>query len=152
MNTLNLSIVNTPLLTYKLIISLIFLFIASISDFKYLKIPNKLTYSFLFLPIIFHLLGDPIKKSNIIGLVVGFFIVFIPAFITGTPMGGDIKSVSGLGFLLGPQAVIQVFFIAIMVGLPISIIHRLMLKKKEPLPFAVLLLVSFMLITLINTF
>lgn len=139
-----------PLIEIKLVISILFLLMAAITDYKTLKIPNWLTYSLISSVVILNFAGAPINKEQVIGLVLGFSIIFITAFIQGSPMGGDMKLVAGIGFLLGHKLMLQVLLISLLLGIPISLIHRYAIKDKKPLPFGVLLFIGELLIVLLN--
>ena len=54
--------------------------------------------------------------SNIGGLVIGFLILFIPAFIKNHPMGGDIKMTAVLGFWIGITPMMGVLIVGVILN------------------------------------
>lgn len=133
-----------------IIFMLIFLFltIASYFDFKYKKIPNKLNLSFF----IIRLVLIPILKfniNNIWGLLIGFFIIFIPAMIVNKPMGGDIKAMTVLGFYLGSYSIVVLLFLIVLIGLLYFVINNYIFKRKNEVPFAPFFLIAHLLLGLV---
>lgn len=85
---------------------------AGIFDIRTLKISNRFNKVFLLTGLLFMgagLIGAlpawipslSIGWTNIGGLIAGFLILFIPAFVKNHPMGGDIKMTAVLGFWIG---------------------------------------------------
>lgn len=138
---------------YGLII-FVYLLLAAIFDYKNLRIPNKLQITFLIVRGLMMFFGYEINKENIIGAIVGFLIVFIPAFIMNSPMGGDIKLVSILGLYLGIEKLLILIGITLVIGIPIMIYSRINKDKNEEkmYPFAVILFVGYLVFCLIRIF
>ena len=109
-----------------LLILLGFVVWAGVFDFKHLKITNRLNQVFLATGLALMLvhflenhLGLPtwipslaFGWSNIGGLIAGFLFLFIPGFIKGHSMGGDIKHVTVLGFWIGFDPLLLVLIVA----------------------------------------
>lgn len=120
---------------------LIFLSIATYTDIKELKIPNKLNLGFFILRlVIIPLVGLSIQ--NFIGGFLGFLFLLIPAMITMHKMGGDIKCIGVVGFYLGGYT--TGLFIAVSCIYTITyFIYKIAVKKQiGNFPFAPFFLAS----------
>lgn len=88
---------------YLVAILTLFLGVATYTDIKVLKIPNKLNLLFgviaiVIMPFMDFTTSDIISK--ITGSVFGFFVLFIPAMIKMHKMAGDIKVMTVVGLSL----------------------------------------------------
>ncbi|WCK56932.1 A24 family peptidase (plasmid) [Aneurinibacillus sp. Ricciae_BoGa-3] len=120
---------------YVVAILTLFLAIASYTDIKALKIPDKVNIVFFVLRLILiPFIGFSI--SNITGALFGFFILLIPAMIKMHQMGGDIKAMAVIGFYLG--FFITPLFVALSCtyGMMYIIIKCLFRKTVGIMPFA----------------
>lgn len=100
-----------------------------VRDYQTKEIKNKANLFFLSLGILFMCMGlfnnllDMTLPSlgfslaNIWGMLIGFFALFIPAFVKNQPMGGDIKASLIIGFWLGYEATIFVMLMAVLFNL-----------------------------------
>lgn len=89
---------------YVVAILTLFLGIATYTDIKSLKIPNKLNLIFGIIAIgIMPFMDNSTSEiiSKITGSLFGFIVLFIPAMIKMHKMGGDIKAMVVLGLYLG---------------------------------------------------
>lgn len=113
--------------------------IITVSDLKYMLIPNKILLVFagiflverLFLPL------NPWWDS-FLGAAVGFLILYLIAIISKGGMGGgDIKLFALIGFVVGLKKVFLSFFFATLFGAVIGVILLLLkiVKRGEPIPF-----------------
>jgi Flp pilus assembly protein protease CpaA len=89
---------------YVVAILTLFLGIATYTDMKYLKIPNKLNLTFAviglaLIPMFDFSWGELFSKFG--GSLFGFVALLIPAMIRNHKMGGDIKAMAVLGLYLG---------------------------------------------------
>lgn len=117
-----------------LISTIVFLMIASYFDIKYRKIPNKLNLiCFVIRILLVPMVG--FSFNNIWGLLLGFFMILIPAMIMNKPMGGDIKTVAVLGFYLGNYSIFALIAVVIIISLLYILITNCILKKKKDFPF-----------------
>lgn len=80
---------------------------ASFTDIRYHKIYNWLTFSAIILGLGFNmsLFGWPGLKESLLGLGVGFIMLFI-FYLGGMIGGGDVKLLAAVGALKGPSFVI----------------------------------------------
>ena len=124
----------SPLLAEPIVLICLVCFVvwAGIFDIKTLKINNRFNKVFLITGLVFMALGfigilPPIIPSltlgwtNVGGMLAGFLILFIPAFIKNHPMGGDIKMTTVLGFWIGFEPMMLV----LMVGVATSALYWL---------------------------
>jgi prepilin peptidase CpaA len=95
----------------------VFLLLICISDTLYAKIPNLLTCSVAAVGFIFNLSqsGLPGLVFSGLGLVLGLGLFLWP-FLAGGMGAGDVKALAGLGGLLGPAAIFQVFLYTAFAG------------------------------------
>lgn len=128
---------------------LVFLMVATITDIRALKIPDKLNGLFFILRLaLIPIIG--ISFNNVLGAIIGFFLLLIPAMIRMHKMGGDIKCMTVVGFYLG--AYITPVFIAItcIYGLVYSLFKLFITKKKGNMPFAPFFLLTHITLWLIT--
>ncbi|WP_257985745.1 prepilin peptidase [Bacillus sp. M6-12] len=89
---------------YLVAILTLFLGIATYTDMKSMKIPNKLNLTFGIIAIgIIPFMDYSTSEiiSRITGSLFGFFVLLIPAMIKMHKMGGDIKCIAVVGLYLG---------------------------------------------------
>lgn len=131
------------------ILTLIFLLLITGTDLKSCKIYDKhllIVLAIRLAMIPFNDLG--IGWEQIIGLVVGFFVWFVPAMAINKNMGGDIKAYAILGLLLGWKVLIPHLVLTLILGLVFSGL-RLKFKVKD-FPLAPMFLVAFNVIMLMG--
>lgn len=151
-NDLNMLISNH----FIVLLLLIFLSIATYTDIKEQKIYDKFNIIFfitrivvIFIPII----GFKLIPSHLVGGVVGFIVLLIPAIALMHKMGGDIKFIGVLGFYLGFYVTIALLILSCIYNLIYSIITIFVLKKskiKTNIPFAPFFLISFITLIIIT--
>jgi len=95
-----------------------FLGIATYTDVKSFKIPNKLnfTMSIIALILIFFDFSFSTLFVKLSGAFVGFFMLFLPAMIKNHAMGGDIKAVTVIGLFIGVKLIIPFLVLACLFG------------------------------------
>lgn len=102
------------------IIALVFLVTVCVYyDFRYRKIPNKLTMPFLLFGLVYWSVVNKIDgfAFSLIGAVVGFLVFLVP-YISGGMGAGDVKLMMAVGALLGWKlTVLSALFTAIVGGL-----------------------------------
>jgi Flp pilus assembly protein protease CpaA len=113
----------------------LFLLIATINDVRTLKIPNKINIAFLISRIIaIPILG--LEFSHILGGVIGFLILLIPAMLTMHKMGGDIKMMTILGLFLGMYLTPIFIGLSCFCGFIFGILQNIIFKKSLNMSFA----------------
>ncbi|MFG6118983.1 prepilin peptidase [Thalassobacillus sp. B23F22_16] len=117
-----------------------------VSDLVYMIIPDRLLLFYLPLVILFRTVY-PLEPwySSIIGAFIAFLLIFIIIFITQGGMGsGDMKLFGLLGFLLGWQQVLLVFFLSILIGAVISVLllSLRIIDRKTPVPFGPYIIIA----------
>jgi prepilin peptidase CpaA len=95
----------------------VFLLLICISDTLYTKIPNLLTCSVAVVGFI-----------SVLGLALGLGLFLWP-FLAGGMGAGDVKALAGLGALLGPGAIFQVFLYTAFVGGVMAIVQYLFSRQ-----------------------
>ncbi|WP_042146554.1 A24 family peptidase [Paucisalibacillus sp. EB02] len=129
-------------LTIELITSLLLvsmLVIITVSDIKYMLIPNKILLFFLPFFIIMRVIQphDP-WWSPIVGAIIGFGIIAIIIFVSRGGMGaGDMKLFAVLGIVLGTKNVLLAFFLSCLIGSVVGIVllATKIINRKQPVPF-----------------
>lgn len=133
-----------------------FLLWAGIFDIKTFTITNRFNRAFLVtglalmgLHFMESWLGYPswlpslsIGWSNVWGAVVGFLVLFVPAFLKNHPMGGDIKIMTIIGLWLGLPATLVVLMASVFLNALIAIGGQLLrahFTQTTPTPFAAFL-------------
>lgn len=134
---------------YILVILSIFLLIATYTDIKEMKIPNKLNLAFFAVRLlIIPLMG--FRLSDIGGAITAFIVLMIPAMIKMHKMGGDIKFLTVLGLYIGfslvPVFIITTCVVALLWCLLINIKGR----KLGNMPFAPFFLATHIILTFIT--
>ncbi|WP_085509015.1 prepilin peptidase [Thalassobacillus devorans] len=117
-----------------------------VSDLVYMIIPDRLLLFYLPLVILFRTVY-PLEPwySSIIGAFIAFLLIFIIIFITQGGIGsGDMKLFGLLGFLLGWQQVLLVFFLSILIGAVISVLllSLRIIDRKSPVPFGPYIIIA----------
>ncbi|WP_078379522.1 prepilin peptidase [Sutcliffiella halmapala] len=126
--------------TYELVIAwtlISLLIIIVITDIHYMLIPNKILLFFFGLFVIERVF-IPYQSlfDHGLGLIVGFAIPFLVAFVSKGGMGGgDIKLFAVLGFVLGWELVVLTFFLSSLIGMIIALIGMFFGKIKKGVPF-----------------
>jgi leader peptidase (prepilin peptidase)/N-methyltransferase len=111
--------------------------IVSVSDLKYMLIPNKVLLFFLPVFIVLRLLFSEGEVWNyVLGAVVGGGIILLLALAGGMGMG-DAKLFALCGWMIGFPNVILAFLIACALG---TLVYGLLMllgtiKRKQPVPF-----------------
>jgi prepilin peptidase CpaA len=107
---------------------------AAVTDLHSRRIPNWLTFSLalggLAQAIAFGALSTPL--ASVLGLCVGFIIPFV-LFALGALGGGDVKLLAGVGAWFGPQAALNVFVIAALVGAVMVVAQALAQRRGKVL-------------------
>jgi prepilin peptidase CpaA len=100
---------------------------ASVSDLRWRRIPNALTFAGAGAAVSFHLLagGLPAFGLSLVGLVVGLAI-FFPIFALGGIGAGDVKLLACLGAWLGPAGALWTAMYAAMTGGAMALVVVLM--------------------------
>lgn len=132
-----------------------FLTIATYTDIKYLKIYDKFNLMFLctrivfiFMPVYTYKLGI----GHIIGGLISFVLILIPAIALMHKMGGDIKFMTVMGLYLGGYLSIIFLLLACFYNLIYSMISIFMFKKHSKdilIPFAPFFLLSFITLSVV---
>lgn len=105
--------------------------ISALTDLHKQKIPNALTLPTAILAVIFHtnaagLEGFCYSSS---GWIIGIAFLIIPYALNA--MGaGDVKLLAAIGAIVGPAAVINVFFYSALVGGAYALLHRLFSQER----------------------
>lgn len=132
---------------------LVFCGIASYTDVKGLRIPNKLNgvlalfnlVVFVVVPIIN---GDgSFALQSAFGGVVGFLALLIPAVATGFKMAGDIKFIGAFGLAIGGLGIIPFLLLSCLLNLVVnlSLVFFKLQKPGHILPFAPFFFASYLL-------
>lgn len=114
---------------------LILLMIATITDVKSMKIPNKLNGAFLVLRVLLiFVIG--FSWEFLLGGVLAFLGLTIPATIKMHKMGGDIKCLTVVGLYLGIWVMPAFLVITCILGLIYAGGKLFINKSKSNMPFA----------------
>ncbi|WP_226583395.1 prepilin peptidase [Halobacillus litoralis] len=113
--------------------------IVTVSDLKYMVIPDRLLLFFgaAFLGFRYIKPLDP-WYSSVLGAVAGFVLIFLIILISRGGMGaGDMKLLGVLGILLGFKMTMLTFFLATLIGTCVSLIllSTGIIGRKDPFPF-----------------
>ncbi|MDQ0197129.1 prepilin peptidase [Neobacillus ginsengisoli] len=121
-------------------LSLISMFmIIVVSDIHYMIIPDKILIWFAGIFLLERNIW-PLTPwwGSILGAAVGFFLLFVIAFVSKGGMGGgDVKLYALLGLVLGFKLVLLSFFLSILYGAVIGGLALLfkLVKRRQPIPF-----------------
>ena len=134
-----------------ILLPLIFLFLAAVSDMRYYKIPNYLVLLLIITGII-----SMITLHNITEKLIGLFfpsIILLFPYSKSKIGAGDIKLVSSLGLIYGYKLNTILFLLSIFIALIFNRIFYL-IKKQSPnpgtLPLAPFVFVSYMVSVLLR--
>ncbi|RTE01422.1 prepilin peptidase [Paenibacillus whitsoniae] len=116
------------------------LVIITISDLKYMRIPNQVLLFFLPIVILLRLFvpGNQAWWSYALGAVVGCGIIVLIALVTRGGMGmGDAKLLFVCGIVLGWSHILIAFVLACLLGSLLGGVLLLsgIIKRKQPIPF-----------------
>lgn len=130
--TTQLEIIFTNPLALGIII--LFLFLSSYTDIKYLKVYNKYTFLFFILRIV--IAFSPVYPyklgmNYILGSFIGMLIIIIPAIITMQKMGGDIKFITVLGLYTGAPIIILILFLTCFTSLAFILLKKIIIKDEN---------------------
>ena len=93
------------------------LLVAAISDLRWRKIPNWLTYPTMIAAIIYHASRSGLTGGlfSLEGIALGTALLIIP-YLMGGMGAGDVKLLGAVGGLVGPQGVFLAFLFSAIVG------------------------------------
>ncbi|MBV9339893.1 MAG: prepilin peptidase [Acidobacteria bacterium] len=99
------------------IVSVVFALTAGITDLRWRRIPNWLTYPTIPLAVLLHTLaaGRAGLRLSLLGAALGLGLL-LPFVLLRSLGGGDWKLVGGLGSLFGPQRLIQVLVLSLLIN------------------------------------
>ena len=99
------------------IISALFALTAGITDLRWRRIPNWLTYPTIPVAVLLHALagGRAGVKLSLLGAALGLGLL-LPFVLLRSLGGGDWKLVGGLGALFGPQRLIQALVLTLLIN------------------------------------
>jgi len=91
--------------------------LAAVTDLRWHKIPNALTFPTMVFGLIGHILGDGLEGFlfSIGGLVLGLGLL-LGFYILGGMAAGDVKLLGAVGAILGPVEVFLVFLMTAVLG------------------------------------
>jgi prepilin peptidase CpaA len=100
-----------------IVILLIILIPAAISDILFHRIPNRLTFAAILGGIVFHAASGGLKGVllSLEGLFLGLAVLIL-FYILGGMGGGDVKLMGAVGAILGPKGVFAAFLASALVG------------------------------------
>ncbi len=124
--------------------------VISAIDMEHGIIPDELSALLLITGVAYHFLSHEIGFLNrLIGMAVGFGLLFLLAVVSKGGMGGgDIKLCAGIGFWLGFPGFLYALLAASVIGSLVSIGLMVLKRKglKETIPFGPFLMLGFLLI------
>lgn len=143
-----LSVYTEPIVV---IVLTLFMLIASYIDIKYLKIPNWLNGLFL----LSRFLLIPIMgfgMSHVLGAIIAYVLLLIPAMIVMLKMGGDLKHIFVLGTFYGAWLIVPFLLVATFMQGIVIIFCKLTGRNVKLLPFAPFFFLSHVVFGLIVCF
>lgn len=124
--------------------------VISAIDIEHGIIPDELSALLLITGVAYHFLSHDIGFLNrLIGMAVGFGLLFLLAVVSKGGMGGgDIKLCAGIGFWLGFPGFLYALLASSVIGSLVSIGLMALKRKglKETIPFGPFLMIGFLLI------
>lgn len=116
------------------------LIIVTVSDLRYMIIPNKILLIFFFIFALERMVV-PLKPrwDSLVGASVAFILLYAIAVVSRGGMGGgDVKLFTCIGFFVGWQVFLLAFFLATLIGSMIGIIGMITgtMHRKSAVPFA----------------
>jgi len=122
-----------------MLLLLSFLVVISFIDYKYMIIPNVITYSGVVIGLLYAIIFDYITIINsLLGIFIPSLLLLIIALIFKGGMGmGDVKLVAMLGAFLGYKYTLASIFIGSIFGsiIGLTLMSFGVLKKKSRIPF-----------------
>lgn len=108
----------------------LFFLIICVTDTLQGKIPNLATLSLLLVGLWFNfqLSGLSGLTQSVAGLLIGLALLMVP-YLMGGMGAGDLKTLAALGALIGPVAILQVFFLAGLIGGSMAMLYLAMRDK-----------------------
>jgi prepilin peptidase CpaA len=105
------------------LLAVIFSLAAAVTDFRWRRIPNWLTYPAVPIAIALHwkIAGAHAALLSLAGAALGFAIL-IPFLLLGGLGGGDCKLVAALGAFFEPRRLIVILFFALIVNLLMAVV------------------------------
>ncbi|MEK5209533.1 A24 family peptidase [Psychrobacillus sp. FSL H8-0510] len=131
------------------ILFMAFLLIAAYTDIKYRKIYNWLNVTFFilwFITIPIH----GFSWMNIIGAILGFVLMLIPAMVKNQKMGGDIKAAGVIGLYMGVPGIFPFFLMTATTFIVYVLVMRLFGKQLQLLPMGPFFLGAFLFMSSLN--
>lgn len=112
------------------ILSAAFALTAGITDLRWRRIPNWLTYTAIPLAICLHAVADGWRgaKLSLLGAALGLGIL-LPFVLIRSLGGGDWKLVGGLGAFFGPQRLIEVLIYTLLINGVMALIMIIWKKR-----------------------
>ena len=109
----DLKCVMSPQLEFPYCVALVATTIAAITDLRWYRIKNLLTYPLFALGVLYFgvVAGWDGLKFSLIGSLIGFFPMLL-LFLTGGFGAGDVKLIGGLGAWLGPLITVRILLIS----------------------------------------
>ena len=123
---------NNLLSTILLVFLAVILTIISLIDYRSHRIPNIIILPLLVFGLVYYTIVGQWDGFlfSLKGMGIGFLVLFIP-YVMGGMGAGDVKLMSALGALLGPQQVFSVFLFAAILGGFVAL--AVMIKKRTVL-------------------
>ena len=122
------------------------LIIITITDIHYMLIPNKILLFFFSLFVVQSFFLDILPwQEQLIGLAVGFLLPFLIAVVSKGGMGGgDVKLLAVIGFVVGWQQLLLIFFLSSLIGTIVALIGMKLgkVQKGKPFPFGPFIAIS----------
>lgn len=109
---------------------------ASITDLRFGKIPNRLTFPFIILGLIFQTVTLGTAGLTQSGLAVGAaFALFFPLFAMGAFAAGDVKLLMAIASFLSVPLIIRIGILSILIGAAVGL-FLLLAQKGSPAALA----------------